>query len=172
MSVVTTPPMPEAIRRIADSSDRQLAWQFFVFFSRFEYALKRCPHYLEPRAAPNWDRFSSDHDAAFRRDPSPGLVAAIAYFREFPPRKQAHMDGQLIWTEPKGCAQSDLLLVWLLLAVRTVRNNLFHGGKFPGFPVSDASRDRALLSNAIIILDACLKLNLEVSGHFFAGIDE
>jgi hypothetical protein len=33
--------VPESIRRIADSDDRRLAWEFFVFFSRFEYALKR-----------------------------------------------------------------------------------------------------------------------------------
>jgi|HubBroStandDraft_2_1064218.scaffolds.fasta_scaffold314769_3 hypothetical protein len=31
MSSVTIPSMPDAIRRIADSSERQLAWEFFVF---------------------------------------------------------------------------------------------------------------------------------------------
>ncbi len=34
-------PIPDSIRQITDSEDRQLAWEFFVFFSRFEYALKR-----------------------------------------------------------------------------------------------------------------------------------
>ncbi len=32
------PPIPAAIQRIANSDDRRLAWQFFVFFSRMEYA--------------------------------------------------------------------------------------------------------------------------------------
>ena len=60
--------VPRSIRRIADSEDRKLAWQFFVFFSRFEYALKRTPRYLRGTtsgAQPNWDRFGADYDEAF-----------------------------------------------------------------------------------------------------------
>src|SRR6267142_326743 len=172
MSEVTTPPMPEAIRRIANSSDRQLAWQFFVFFSRFEYALKRCPRYLTRNAGPHWDRFSSDHSAKFQRNSSQALEVAIAYFKKLPPKKQEQIDGQLTWAEPEGYDEIEPILVWLLIAVRRVRNNLFHGGKFPGFLVLDASRDRDLVSNAIVILYACLELDLEVNRHFFDGIED
>ena len=172
MPEVITPPMPDAIRRIADSGDRQLAWQIFVFFSRFEYALKRCPNYLKPSAAPNWDRFSSDHDSEIRRHTSPPLAAAIEYFKTYPPQKQEQVDGQLTWSEPKGYDEKERLLVWLLSAVRRVRNNLFHGGKFPGLPVSDPSRDRDLMRHAIAILDTSLKLDIEVERRFFDGIDE
>ena len=49
-------------------------------------------------------------------------------------------------------------LTWLLLMVRTVRNNLFHGGKFPLIPVSEPSRDSTLLHHSITILAACLPL--------------
>jgi hypothetical protein len=164
--------MPEAIRRIADSGNRQLAWQFFVFFSRFEYALKRRSTYLKPSAEPNWDRFSSDHNAEFQRRPSPALDAAIDYFKRFPPRKQKQIDGQLTWSDPSLYDNRKPLLVWLLTAVRGVRNNLFHGGKFPGFPISDPSRDRDLLSHAIVILDVCLGLDPTVKEAFFDGIDE
>jgi hypothetical protein len=172
MSNVDTPPMPDAIRRIADSTDRQLAWQFFVFFARFEYALKRCTKYLKRSVEPNWDRFSSDHDVEFRRHASAALTSAIEYFKKFPPQKQQQVDGQLTWSAPKGYDERDPLLVWLLIAVRGVRNNLFHGGKFPGFPVSDPSRDRDLIGNAIVILDACLKLDTQVRGKFLAGIED
>jgi len=54
-------PVPEAIRRIVDSEDRKLAWHFFVFFSRMEYALKRSTRYSKKgisKAQPNWDKFA------------------------------------------------------------------------------------------------------------------
>jgi hypothetical protein len=173
MSSVTAPSMPDAIRRIADSSDRQLAWQFFVFFSRFEYALKRSK-YLKPGedANPNWDRFSSDHNAAFQKQVSPALAAAVDYFKKSPPRKQRQTGGQLNWSEPLTYDAKEPLLVWLLRAVRAVRNNLFHGGKFPGFPISDPSRDKYLISSAIVILDACLSLDPSVRRQFLEGLNE
>ena len=61
--------IPESIRQIADSTDRKLAWQFFVFFSRFEYALKRGPYLRTGTgdAQPNWDKFASDHNGAFEQ---------------------------------------------------------------------------------------------------------
>jgi hypothetical protein len=164
--------MPDAIRRIADNSDRQLAWQFFVFFSRFEYALKRCSEYLRPEVQPNWDRFSSENNAAFLRLSSPELLAAIEYFKNSPPQKQVLIDEQLAWAAADAYDSRKPLLVWLLTAVRRVRNNLFHGGKFPGFPISDPSRDKYLISNAIVILDACLSLDPSVSRQFFEGLNE
>jgi hypothetical protein len=174
MPSLTKPSMPDAIRRIADSGDRQLAWQFFIFFSRFEYALKRSSKYLKPGAVanPNWERFSSDHDAAFQKLLSPELGAAIEYFRESPPRKQMQTGGQLSWSEPLAYRATEPLLVWLLRDVRVVRNNLFHGGKFPGLPILDASRDKHLISNAIVILDSCLSLDQSVRRQFLGGLNE
>jgi hypothetical protein len=164
--------MPESIRRIANSGDRQLAWQFFVFFSRFEYALKRCPKYLKPKrsAEPDWDRFSSDYNGLFQITSSE-LASAVDYFKQSPPRKQKQVDRELKWSEPMRYDDKDGLLVWLLLVIRTVRNNLFHGGKF-SMPVSDPSRDQDLLRNAIIILDACLKLDPCVERQFFDGMED
>ncbi len=69
-------PVPEAIQRIAASEDRILAWHFFVFFSRFEYALKRCDEYLTVSAQPNWDKFASDHANQFDNLESIALKAA------------------------------------------------------------------------------------------------
>jgi hypothetical protein len=163
--------MPDAIRRIAESSDRQLAWQFFVFFSRFEYALKRSK-YLKPGedANPNWDLFSSDHNAGFQKQVSPPLAAAVDYFKKSPPRKQRQTGGQLDWSKPLAHDAKEPLLVWLLRDVRAVRNNLFHGGKFPGFPISDPSRDRDLIGNAIVILDTCLNLDRSVREKFFEDL--
>lgn len=55
--------LPASSRRMAASRDRELAGEFFVFLSRFEYALKRTPRYLKgskSRAQPDWERFGAD----------------------------------------------------------------------------------------------------------------
>lgn len=164
--------IPELIRQIADSTDRKLAWQFFVFFSRFEYALKRGPYLKQgiEEAQPNWDKFASDHSEAFELVADNRLANAVAYFKNSPPRKQVRKAGRLDWSDP--CAHTNgPVLVWLLRAIRIVRNNLFHGGKFPQFPVSDSSRDRELIENAIIVLSHALRLNSDVKNCFREGIE-
>jgi len=168
-------PIPDPIRHIADSGDRKLAWYFFVFFSRFEYALKRHAKYLMPgigEAKPNWNRFGSDHAASFQAALTPALALAIEYFKTCPPSKQLRSNGHMSWSDPIRHDGREPLLVWLLRAIRVVRNNLFHGGKFPTFPVSDPSRNHDLLTNAIVILDSCLKLDASVQSIFLDGINE
>lgn len=169
------PPLPGVIRRIANSADRRLAWEFFVFFSRFEYALKRHDRYLMPGtgpAEPNWDRFASDYADAFDPHVSPELAAAVDHYLSAPPRKQLRDNGKMTWSEPSAYDGLEPLLVWLLRVIRVVRNNLFHGGKFPLVSISDPSRDRDLLAHAIAVLDACLKLDQRVETQFVEDIHE
>lgn len=166
--------VPEAIRRIADSNDRRLAWLFFVIFSRFEYALKRHPEYLMPgvgNAEANWDRFGADNHACFDASTALSLRSAVEYFVAHPPRKQIRTNGVMSWSEPQAWDGRGPKLVWLLLMVRLVRNNLFHGGKFPLVPILDPSRDRDLLLHAITILNAALTLNSEVARAFSEDFD-
>ncbi len=165
--------IPPAIQRIANSDDRRLAWAFFVFFSRMEYALKRTQRYLKnlPKAEPNWDKFGSDHDERFRESLSPRAAEALRYFEANPPRKQIRVDGTLGWSEPSWKLDSEKVLTWLLLVIRTVRNNLFHGGKFPLVPTQDPSRDRDLLVHSIAVLNSALELDGEVRSKFYEGLD-
>jgi len=162
-------PMPEAIRRIADSEDRGLAWRFFVFFSRFEYALKSTPAYLGhgryKDAQPGWKAFATVNDEKFWVGVPPDVLKAVQYFQEKPPRIQTvGEDDRLTWADPWAEAGSTEL--WRLLqAVRHVRNNLFHGGKFAGGRMAEPSRDRELLGHAITILNACVSLDPQVAGH-------
>ena len=158
--------MPEAIRRIADSEDRKLAWEFFVFFSRFEYALKRTPSYLKggpKKAVPNWDQFGRDYDESFHALQTEAVCKAVEYFKSRPPLKQVvDAAGNLGWSEPQEYSAGPEL-EWVLLAIRAVRNNLFHGGKFPLHGVHDSSRDRQLLEFSIAILNACVPLDRSVA---------
>ena len=168
-------PVPDPIRRIADSEDRQLAWSFFVFFSRMEYALKRSGKYLNKGtddAQPNWDKFASDYKHNFNPEGSVELQVAVKYFQDQPPRKQLRMADELGWSAPQQFDGQEPLLIWLLRMIRCVRNNLFHGGKLPLIPVSDPSRDREVLWNSLVILMATLPLDFEVQMQFYDGIDE
>lgn len=170
-------PVPVSIRKIVNSTDRELAWQFFVFFSRFEYALKKDPRYLmsgKGDAKPNWDRFASCNNKRFIQlsESDTSLKETVEYFLAFPPRKQICRNGQLAWSEPLYWQKNAPLLVWLLLCIRTVRNNLFHGGKFPQFPVSDPSRNYELIEHSLVILSHCLTLDPTVERTFLEGIDD
>ena len=164
--------IPESIRRIADDADRKLAWQFFFMFSRFEYALKRQKYVRDDRkdAQAAWKRFANDYAKSFAIDDDPQLQRAISYIKESPPKKQIHENRELGWAEPRLYA-SGPLLPWLLDQIQIVRNNLFHGGKFPHTAVSDPSRDRQLIASALIVLGHVLKLNHEIENRFYEGID-
>lgn len=168
-------PVPESILRIGNSSDRALAWYFFIFFARFEYALKRDPRYLMAGigdACPNWDKFGSEHNSSFQPSTKPDLADAVEYFLAEPPRKQLRKDSAMTWSEPQYHNGKEPQLIWLLRMIRCMRNNLFHGGKFPLISVADPSRDRDLLLKAMTILTAALSLDLDVDARFNEGLNE
>jgi len=167
-------PIPSAIQQIANAPDRHLAWEFFVFFSRFEYALKRDRRFLQPGtgdAQPNWDRFASDHNANFNPEASQALRDAVAFYVAHPPRKQLRNHGEMTWSDPQAWDGREPQLIWLLRVVRTVRNNLFHGGKFPLLPVHEVSRDRNLITHGLAILASALSLDPVVQQHFLDGLE-
>jgi hypothetical protein len=121
------------------------------------------------QAKANWDRFASQVDEQFPVN-DPDVTAAIAFYSAEPPRKQVGVNGALGWSAPVARNGNEPLLVWLLRAVRVVRNNLFHGGKFPTFVFTDPSRNGALLRHAIVILAAALPLDARVNAMFVEEI--
>lgn len=167
-------PLPEIVARIACDPERDVAWEFFVFFSRFEYALKRVDDFLMPNdgdAKPNWDRFASHVNAQFPLNDDQ-VAAAVAFYSDAPPRRQVRLNGALDWSAPEVRVGNEPVLIWLLRAIRVVRNNLFHGGKFPHFVFNDPSRNGALLRHAIAVLAAALPLEARVNAMFFEAINE
>lgn len=166
----------QAILQIAEAADRRLAWEFFVLFSRFEYALKRSGFLRPnvPEAQADWGRFARENQTPFSESNSVSVAKkeAVAYYEKEPPRKQLQQNGRLHWSDPLRPGDGETSLEFLCRAIGTVRNNLFHGGKFPQFPVQDVSRDEALLKHAKELLFELLELNAEVRRQFFEGIDE
>lgn len=129
---------------------RPLVYDFFFWFSRFEYALKEARILKNPEpganAEPGWTRLIDEHKGAYQIG-SAGLALIAAN-----PQRQivtAHdLDFRDVGFNPGA---SNLERVVRL--ANTVRNNLFHGGKHGSAYWTDAERMRLLLETVIAVLD-------------------
>lgn len=148
--------------------DKELATWFSIFFSRFEYALKRTTKYAvgdENGIHANWIEFAKEHDSDFNPERTAKLKSAVVYLQAKPPKKQIiKKDGTLGWKDVQR--QNTPILEQIICSIRRVRNNLFHGGKFPDGPIEEPGRDTKLLESCIIILEECLRLDVVVRRHF------
>lgn len=149
--------------------NRELTFKFFMAFSRFEYALKRTG-YLKRRGKdnnvqPNWCKFASSLVTKFDECTTKELQSAVKYLQDNPPKKQVVEGGRLSWKDAKG-NQGQQTIELLIIYIKTVRNNLFHGGKFSKGPLAEPARNKDLLSNSLIILNRCLELDTEVQWIF------
>ena len=136
----------------------ELANQFFYLFSRFEFALKLYGyHNGDGEAKPNWDKFASTVKDNFDQN-EPRIFEAYQYYFKHPPKKQKISDGNLVWEN----SEQDENLHGLLCYIRRVRNNLFHGGKFPNKHLEHQRRNTELISYAIDLLNYCSELLPEI----------
>lgn len=150
--------------------DRDLVLVFFFTFSRFEYALKASGLVVQGRfgeAVPDWNSYTDQLRGRFQGVRDPRFVDACAYLRNDPPRKQVIANNRLDWQKSRP-GPRDYDERYLLCLVRTIRNNLFHGGKMPfGVgPDPDAARNRRLLEIGIVVLEQCLSLSPRVRGSY------
>jgi hypothetical protein len=143
--------------------DAVLIFDFFIVFSRFEFALKRAGYFRgdDNNVIPDWDLFSNTFSNIYDNAASPDFQEACEYYTEHPPQKQVVQDGKIIWKKnEQGSGESELH--WILRSIRIVRNNLFHGGKFP----FDIVRDTNLLYYGLVILQECLKFDRNLERTF------
>ena len=143
-----------------DALDRDLVFEFFWKFSVFECALKRSGFLKKKKkiAEPDWDDFASKIDDQFNALDSPGFREAVAKIIRLSPRRLMNRELKLKW-EPmeRELNQTDAVYVSRLL--RNVRNNLFHGGKYPDGQQFEIARDREILRTALTILDGYYELH-------------
>lgn len=140
------------------------AAEMFRFFARFEYALKAAGfHKGEGNAEADWRAFAASVNGRFEEIVDGPLAEALAYIRDHPPKKQIIRNGLLEWDD--GAPTSDLEADRILIYVRRVRNNLFHGGKFNGHWFAP-ERSANLLRHSMTILHACLDASPAVSEAF------
>jgi hypothetical protein len=142
---------------------RQAA-EMFRLFARFEYALKAAGfHNGHGDAKADWRAFAESVNGLFDSIDDPALGEAVDYIRRHPPRKQVIRNGVLDWGD--GAPDTDLEADRILLYVRRVRNNLFHGGKFNGRWLAP-QRSEELMRHSMTILHACLEASPAVRKAF------
>jgi len=134
-------------QHIMPDQDTKLFFDFFFVFSRFEYALKEngfCDPNID-EASPNWDAFARSLVPA----PNAELQLVLQLGRPIlanPPQKHIRSSPAPIWeTRPSG-KHTDI--EELLVYIRRIRNNVFHGSKLP--MILDRDRNLILCSTAVI----------------------
>lgn len=149
----------------------ELVLEFFFVFSRFERALLRQGYYSCAQRGDlkaDWKRFADVHNDPFSNLKAPKLAQAVQYYQQQPPKKQVVQNGQLEWS-PSPPNSTATELDRLLILVRRVRNNLFHGEKLGNLVGgSDFGRDEQLLQHGLTILYACLTLDSDICNYFFS----
>jgi hypothetical protein len=133
--------------------DQALVLEFFMKFSRFEFALKLTgfargnENYVEPA----WRRFMQHISNSFDKNHTRELEKACEYFLVNPPHQQVLIGNTLGWNRniPNNTNSEPELIIEL---VKRVRNNLFHDGKYNAEIHEETARSEELLRNALIIL--------------------
>jgi hypothetical protein len=138
---------------------RELTLEFLATFARYEFALKKSGYARgdNNQVSPDWDVFAND---VAKLDPAAlaPVIGASQYLQQYPPKKQVLDNGLIRWTDRQGTSGSAIGDV--LLSVRTVRNNVFHGGKFPDGIITEPLRDERLIRECLAVLNALLLLPL------------
>lgn len=154
--------------------DRDLLLEFFLTFSRFEFALKNAGYIQHssqadpvdpPDAKPNWDAFAAAIRGTFRQQGAASFKGACDYLAMTPPWREVILNGALGWTAdppPKEMPIEQRTL----LCVRRLRNNLFHGGSLSPVHGYDAATTESLLKACTEVLTQSSKLSSRMQAAY------
>lgn len=120
----------EKLNQTITVEEQSLINEFFVTFSRFEYALKASGFATgnNERVNPNWDAFTASiRDSFENENKSKSIQTAIKYLENNPPKIQTFIDDQLGWRE-RTFQPNEPLINRISLSIRDVRNNFFQWG--------------------------------------------
>ena len=149
--------------------NKDLVLEFFWIFSVFECALKR-EHFLKHKeddapAEANWIEFANRIRGKLGTAPDRSFVGGVARLRQLAPRKQIVRNSGLAWkTQKQDAGESDE--AYTIRLVTTVRNNLFHGGKYLDGDEFEVARDRDILSAALAVLNGLSCLDPDIKARF------
>lgn len=140
-----------------------MAIEFMAIFSRFEYALKSSGYANggPTNVSPAWDKFANEVHHKFVEIDDKPLKLAVKFLLEKPPRKQVLMDNKLNFKE-QIIDKKQYSTQQILLMVRTVRNNLFHGGKYCVGEENEPGRNQQLVESSLRVLEYCYQLDKKV----------
>ncbi|MGD9941681.1 MAG: hypothetical protein AB7L76_24975 [Burkholderiaceae bacterium] len=140
-----------------------LAFEFLGTFARAEYALKAAGFARggTKSVEADWDGFAKAIGWHFARVKDGPFQEAATFLLTEPPRKQVLQSGRLTWRDsPPDATQTKAHHV--LMMVRRVRNNMFHGAKVWSAEYGNRVRDERLIQAALVILNGVIPLNRDV----------
>lgn len=133
-----------------DDELKEISFEYFYWFSRFEYALKENKFLKEKndgaKAEPSWDEFRKKFKDNYILSDE-----AIRLIQLHPKRQFVGQNCGLYWN-PVGVEHCNNDLCKVVTMLITVRNNLFHGGKHGDTDVDNKIRNVELLTIGKIIL--------------------
>lgn len=125
------------------------AFEYFYWFSRFEFALKENEYVRKGRfmeALPDWKKFKDKYATEFIE------TSEFLSLKDAPPKYQELREGSCVWAV-LNIEREEADLGKALLILKTIRNNLFHGGKHNHSDWDDPRRNLFLLTNGKRLLD-------------------
>lgn len=143
------------------------AFDFFYWFSRFEFALKE-NHILKredigENAEPGWEAFVDRYAEKFDHTPETSKLIELN-----PKRQKIGEHLELVWHEV-GLVDCNSELGRVVRLLKTVRNNLFHGGKHGAEGWDNPERTAELLTIGKSTLDELARLadiEADYSGYY------
>jgi len=149
-----------------DDLDLTLIVKFFWLFSGMESVLKRKGFVKMDRfhnALPDWTKFEDEIESDLSGVDELQFLRAVTYLVQHPPKRQK-FDGTVVkWeAQMKNPLHSDNRFA--LMMARSVRNNLFHGGKYPQMEIEAVERNRVLIESAYLVLCRCVELRKTMFG--------
>jgi len=142
-------------------AETPLVINYFAGFSRFEFALINSGIITNPakhnqhHPTADWVAFADRIEPHFNFQRTQDLTHAVTYFEAQPPNRLSVVNGALQWVRNDDVDQKTRLGK-LAVHIKTIRNNLFHGGKYPNAPAIPAERDANLLKSGIVMLEEFL----------------
>lgn len=148
----------------------EITYEFLGTFARCEYALKGSgfARGSENSVEANWDEFALSIDQHFSAVEDPAFKEAVSFLLAEPPRKQVLRDGQVDWKDAppdRNLPQAQQVL----LMVRRIRNNLFHGAKIWSPEYNNRERDIKLVKAGLIVMKQCIQISHEVHIAYEVG---
>lgn len=144
--------------------NHELALVFLLGFSRLEYALKRTGYARkgkQDKVEISWRQFASDTGPLLDAEKTPTVLESMKYLQDYPPLME-RVTAELVpeWREDDARARGPGERA--LLRVKTVRNNFFHGAKYPYRP----DRDGPLLRHSLVIFEESLRVREDIRAYF------
>jgi hypothetical protein len=139
-----------------DDELKDVSFDYFYWFSRFEFALKEKEylknHDIGANAEPSWDEFHEKNKTEYVASEEARQLIEL-----HPERQFVAESGKLDW-RPVGTSHCGNDLCKVIAMLKTVRNNLFHGGKHGDNDIDSKERNLKLLSLGKVVLDQLARL--------------